>query len=143
MANTGQQKFKDTQISQTLKMIKNDFFFLNCTKFKVLSVFFTLIPGLCFILYVKIAFKIGKNHHDVTCKKLKLIISYWLFIGQCNRYGLFTPTLNFAICFQCEEIVHVHEVYFKLLQSEDEQTWVGVVTIGSRKVSASSVNTRQ
>lgn len=27
MANTGQQKFKDTQISQTLKMIKNDFFF--------------------------------------------------------------------------------------------------------------------
>lgn len=26
------------------------------------------------------------------------------------------------LCFQCEEIVHVHEVYFKLLQSEDEQT---------------------
>lgn len=40
MANTGQQKFKDTQISQTLKMIKNDFFFLNCTKFKVSKCFF-------------------------------------------------------------------------------------------------------
>lgn len=52
-------------------------------------------------------------------------------------------TLNFVICFQCEEIEHVHEVYFKLLQSEDEQTWVGVVTIGSKNVSASSVNTRQ
>lgn len=27
MANTGQQKFKDTQISQTLKLIENNLFF--------------------------------------------------------------------------------------------------------------------
>lgn len=62
MANTGQQKFKYTQISQTLKL--NNFkkiFFFKCTQFKVSqSLFFTLTPSLCFILYVKTVFKIGK-----------------------------------------------------------------------------------
>lgn len=67
--NRSSRTLKSPRPWKWLKMI---FFFKIVQNLKFLSVFFTLIPGLCFILYVTIAFKIGKNHHDAIMRKVKV-----------------------------------------------------------------------